>query len=222
MNIYAHHGHKDFILCLGYKGEMIKDYFLKYGHIIRDFTFNLQSGQKTFHTENGSLPDWNITFADTGINNNTGSRVKQIEKYIQEDNFLVTYGDGVANVDINKIVEFHKQHNKIATVTSILPPPRWSNLRLDPENKVIGFDKNVKLKDIWIDGGFFAFKKEMFDYLTKEESCMLEREPMGVLSEKGELHAYKHHDFWQCMDTPKDVETLNTIWESGKAPWKIW
>jgi len=222
MKIYSHFGYNDFILCLGYKGDMIKDYFLNYPFETRDYTLNLRSGAKDFHAPETQLPDWNITFADTGLKTNTGGRVKKIQKYIGEDNFMVTYGDGVANIDINRLVQFHKAHNKIATVTSILPPPRWSFLRIDQQNQVVGFSKTEKLPNAWIDGGFFVFKKDMFDYLSDDEHCMLEKEPMQKLSSEGKLLTYQHHDFWQCMDTHRDMEFLNQVWDSGEAPWKIW
>ena len=221
MKIYSQYGYNDFILCLGYKGGTIKEYFANYEEQTRDFTKNLQTGMKIFHEEN-KLPNWNITFADTGLKSNTGSRVKKIQKYIHEDNFMVTYGDGVANINISKLVEFHKKHNKTATVTSILPPPRWSFLKMDHENKVFSFSKTEKLPNAWIDGGFFVFKKEMFDYLSEDENCMLEKEPMHKLAEEGNLMSYQHHDFWQCLDTHRDMEFLNQIWESGNAAWKVW
>ena len=187
MKIYAHFGYTDFILCLGYKSEMIKEYFRAYPFDTRDFTLNLRTGARTFHVGNGELPDWNITFADTGIKSNTGSRVKKVEQFINDENFMVTYGDGIANININQLLGFHKSHQKTATVTAILPPPRWSFLRIDPQNKVLGFSKTEKLPNAWIDGGFFVFTKAIFDYLETNDECMLEREPMQKLSTEGNL-----------------------------------
>lgn len=221
MKIYSHFGYNDFVLCLGYKGDMIKDYFLNFEDLTRDVTLNPRTGKKVHHGRN-EMPDWNITFVDTGLQSNTGTRVKKIQRYINEDNFMVTYGDGVANIDINRLVDFHKNHQKTATVTSILPPPRWSFLKMDHENKVFGFSKSEKLPNAWIDGGFFVFKKNIFDYIPEEKNFMLEKEPMVKLAEEGNLMSYQHHDFWQCMDTYRDMEFLNQVWEAGNAPWKVW
>lgn len=221
MKIYSHYGFNDFILCLGYKGDMIKDYFKNFHDENKDYTYNLRSREKVYHSNNDA-PDWNITFANTGLNSNTGCRIKKIQKYITEDNFMVTYGDGLADINLLNLINFHKAHNKIATVTSILPPPRWSSLKIDNQNKVLGFDKDVKLSNLWIDGGFFNFKKEIFDYLSEDEGCMLEREPMHKLSGEGNLLSYKHHGFWQCMDTYRDFTHLNQLWDMKEAKWKIW
>lgn len=221
MKIYSHFGHNDFILCLGYKGEMIKEFFTNFEDLTRDFTINPKTGKKIHHGKN-EMPDWNITLVDTGLDSNTGKRVKQIEKHIEGDNFMVTYGDGVANIDIKKLIDFHKSHQKIATVTSILPPPRWSFLKIDSQNKVQGFNKTEKLPNAWIDGGFFVFKKNIFDYLPEDKNLMLEKEPMQKLAEEENLLTYQHQDFWQCMDTYRDMEVLNEMWNKGNAPWKIW
>jgi glucose-1-phosphate cytidylyltransferase len=222
MKIYSHYGFNEFILCLGYKGEMIKNYFENYSSLHNDFTLNLKNGEKVIHHNNDEIPDWKITFVNTGQKNNTGSRVKQIEKYIQEDNFMVTYGDGVANVNINELLQFHKQHNKIGTVTTILPPPRWSFLKMNTDKQVLGFSKDEKLPNAWIDGGFFVFKREMFNYFSEDPNCMLEKEPIHNLTTEGQLLAFQHHEFWQCMDTTRDRDFLNQLWETGNAPWKIW
>ncbi|MBI5797808.1 glucose-1-phosphate cytidylyltransferase [Candidatus Woesearchaeota archaeon] len=221
MKIYSHFGHNDFILCLGYKGEMIKEFFTNFEDFTRDFTINPKTGKKIHHGRN-EMPDWNITLVDTGLDSNTGKRVKKIEKHIDGDNFMVTYGDGVANIDIQKLIDFHKSHQKIATVTSILPPPRWSFLKIDNQNKVQGFNKTDKLPNAWIDGGFFVFKKNIFDYLPENQNLMLEKEPMQKLAEEENLLTYQHQDFWQCMDTYRDMEVLNEMWNKGNAPWKIW
>ena len=221
MKIYSHYGFNDFILCLGYKGDMIKDYFRNYNHQVKDFTINLKSGEKNFHGENNN-PDWNITFANTGAESNTGCRIKKIEKYIDGQTFMVTYGDGVANVDIQALYNFHKAHNKIATVTSIVPPTRWSNLKIREGKSVYGFAKGEKLEGWWIDGGFFVFDKSVFNYLTEDPDCMLEREPLESMAHNNNLMTFKHNGFWQCMDNFRDFTYLNKIWKDNNAPWKIW
>jgi glucose-1-phosphate cytidylyltransferase len=222
MKIYSHYGYNNFVLCLGYKGHMIKDYFINFVERQQDVTINLKSGKKVIHHEKENMPDWNITFAETGAESNTGARIKKIEKYIDTENFMVTYGDGVADVDIKDLVDFHMAHNSVATVTSIVPPTRWSNLRIGEESIVSGFKKGEKLEGWWIDGGFFMFNKKIFDYLTEDEDCMLEREPLETLAKEGNLKAYKHDSFWQCMDTIRDMKFLDDIWKMGKAPWKVW
>ncbi len=223
MKIYSHYGYNDFILCLGYKGDAIKQYFLNYSYLTQDFSINLKTRDKSFHNGETNIPDWKITLVDTGQTSNTGARIKKIQKYIGDDeHFMVTYGDGVANVDINALYEFHKKHGKVATVTSISPPPRWSCLKMDPTSQVTSFSKAEKLPNIWVDGGFFVFHRKVFDYLTDDDDCMLEREPMHRLMSDGKLMTYQHQDFWQCMDTYRDFEYLNEIWKSGSVPWKVW
>ncbi len=222
MKTYSSYGFNDFVLCLGYKGHMIKNYFKDFHHRTKDFTLNLRSREILSHAGK-EPPDWNITFAETGLHSLTGFRVKKIQKYIREENFLLTYCDGVANIDINSLLNFHKSHNKIATVTSIIPPTRWSHLNISNDNQQVqSFAKGKKLEGWWIDGGFFVFNQGIFDYLSDKEDCFLEREPMEKLAADGQLHSFKHDGFWQCMDTVRDSQYLNDLWNSGKAPWKIW
>ncbi|MEK6816885.1 MAG: glucose-1-phosphate cytidylyltransferase [Nanoarchaeota archaeon] len=221
MKIYSHYGYNDFVLCLGYKGDMIKQYFLNYQFNVHDFTLNMKDKTKTVH-HNDDVPDWNITFANTGLESNTGSRIKQIEKYIDADNFFLTYGDGVADVNIPELIQFHKRHNKIGTVTSVRPSTRFGNLTIQDDGSILDFTKTTKLHDGWIDGGFFVFKKEMFDYLSTDKNCMLESDPLKSLAKDKQFMSYKHPGFWQCMDTQRELEVLNGMWNSGNPAWRIW
>lgn len=220
MNIYSHYGFNDFVLCLGYKGDMIKQYFLNYNDFEGDFTLNLKTNKK--QTAASKIPDWNITFADTGLLSETGSRIKQIEKYVGGDKFFLTYGDGVSNVNISDLLKFHNNHGKIATVTTVRPITRFGNLSISNGNIITDFTKKTVAHEGWIDGGFFVFNRKFFDYVDKNPGCMLEGQPLKRLASEGQFVAYKHDGFWQCMDTIRDHQILNEIWASGNAPWKIW
>ncbi len=221
MKTYSHYGFNDFILCLGYKGEMIKNYFKDYHQHTKDFTYNLRSRDKIFHGD-VDIPDWNITFANTGLQSYTGCRIKKIERYITNDNFMVTYGDGVADIDIPSLLSFHKSHGKVGTVTTVRPSTRFGNLTINDQNQILDFTKKTKTHEGWIDGGFFVFTKKIFDYLEDNPECMLEREPLQNLAKDGQFMSYKHTGFWQCMDTTRDHDHLNSIWKSKNVPWKIW
>ena len=221
MKIYSHYGFKRFIICLGYKGEIIKDYFLQYKFRSNNFTINLGNHEDIrFHSSHNE-EDWQVTLADTGLKTMTGARVKGIEKYIDTNYFLLTYGDGVANIEIEKLVEFHLSHGKIATVTGIMPPSRFGAL-LTEGNQVIEFSEKTQVGSSLINGGFFAFNRGIFSYLQEGDECTLEREPLEKLAKDGQLMVYHHTGFWQCMDTPRDINLLNEYLESGHAPWKIW
>ncbi|NHJ83815.1 MAG: glucose-1-phosphate cytidylyltransferase [Asgard group archaeon] len=216
MKIYSHFGYNDFILCLGYKGSMIKEYFLNYDKFNFDFTLNLKKGELTFH--NNNTEDWNITFAFTGDETNTGGRIKRIEKYIEEDTFLATYGDGVADININELIGFHNSKKLIATLTGFHPTSKYGILDIDQKGTVTYFQEKPVMKDI-VSGGFFVFDRKMFDYL--DDNCILEREPLENLVKDKQLSVYIHKGFWGSMDTYKDVERLNNIWEKERL-WKIW
>jgi glucose-1-phosphate cytidylyltransferase len=219
MKIYSHYGYKDFILCLGYKGDMIKRYFLDYQWMNNDFTINLGDRKSSLNHHTQIEEDWNITFANTGETTLTGGRIKKIEKYINENDFMVTYGDGVANVDINKLVEFHKKEGKIGTITGVHPSSKYGTVDIDQNNVINEFKEKPILKDI-INGGFFVFKKEFFNYIKGD--CMLEKEPFEQIVREKQLALFKHEDFWHCMDTYKDFEDLNKMESDGKTPWKVW
>ena len=220
MKIYAYYGFNDFILCLGYKGEIIKEYFYHYDILSNDFSINLESKDITIFSKQSGM-DWNITLVDTGLNAMTGARIKRIEKYIDDDCFMLTYGDGVTDLNINKLIGFHKKHSKIGTVTGVSPPSRYGELTIY-RDEVISFNEKPNSPDDSINGGYFIFNKGIFNYLKDEDSCILEREPLEALAKDGELRVYRHKGFWQCMDTYRDLRFLNTLWESGDPPWKTW
>jgi glucose-1-phosphate cytidylyltransferase len=218
MKLYASFGFYRFIVCLGYKGEMIKNYFLNYHLEDIDFTINTKSGKITEHQQN--TEEWEVTLVDTGEKCYTGGRVARIEKYIDTDRFLLTYGDGVSNVDIEKLITFHKSHGKTGTVTGVNPPSRFGNFKLE-ENKVVDFLEKQQVNDGWINGGFFVLEKSFFNYLSTEPTCVLEKDPIHNLALDKELMIYKHGGFWQCMDTIREHALLESLW-SKTAPWKTW
>ena len=221
MKIYAHYGFKDFILCLGYKGELIKEYFLNYDVLNNDFTIRL--GQEKEITIQNPLEesDWSITLADTGNNTLKGARLKRIEKYITEDTFMVTYGDGVGNINIKKLLDFHNQHGKVATVTGVRPPSLFGEL-LVKDNKALLFSEKPQTSAGLISGGFFVFNRKIFDYLTDDDNCDFEKGPLEKIATSGELMVYIHNGLWACMDTYRDVEYLNRLWQNSQAFWRVW
>lgn len=221
MKQYAHYGMKEFVLCLGYKSEVIKDYFLNYQKRQNDFTLDLKNQIITDHT-NRAIDDWKITFAETGLNSLTGGRVFRVKQYIEKDEyFMLTYGDGVSNIDIKKLIEFHKSHGKLMTVTGAHPPGRFGELDLN-ENQVIGFNEKPQATEGWISAGFFVCSRKVLDYLTPNEDLVFEKDPVENIVKDGQMMVYKHHDFWHPMDTSRDYQLLNQLWEQKKAPWKIW
>ena len=199
MKIFEKHGIQDFHLALGYKANIIKDYFLKYNSLNEE--------------------NWIINLQDTGLNTMTGGRLLRLKESLKnEETFMLTYGDGVSNIDLTKLLQFHKSHGKIATVTAVRPPVRFGELIINNNNKVEEFAEKPQAGKGWINGGFFVFNKEIFNYI-EDDSIMLEREPLEELSKTGELMAYKHHDFWQCMDTIREKEILENLWSSNNAKW---
>ncbi|GAB4485720.1 MAG: glucose-1-phosphate cytidylyltransferase [Thermodesulfovibrionales bacterium] len=221
MKIYGHYGYRRFVICLGYKGEMIKQFFWHYRLFNTDCTINLRHSERiTFHHE-GKAEDWEITLADTGAKTMTGARIKRIEQYIDTQTFLLTYGDGVADVDVSAAAAFHRAHGRIATVTGVRPPARFGELRVAGD-QVVEFGEKPAGGTSMINGGFFVFDRKMFDYLSNDENCTLEKDPLERLAREGQLMVHSHRGFWQCMDTLRDMSLLNEYWESGKAPWKLW
>jgi glucose-1-phosphate cytidylyltransferase len=219
MKIYSHQGFQDFILCLGYKGNMIKEYFLNLEEMSNDFVLDLRKKDK-FTLSNNNRLDAKVYFIETGLESMTGARVARIKKYIGEDeDFFLTYGDGLADVDLNKLYQHHKRLGKIATITSV-NPVYWFGLVEMEKDIVKRFDEKPEMKDL-INGGFMVFNRKVFDYLSEEESCVLEQEPLRRLAREGQLAAYRHNSFWKSMDTQKDVDELNKIYEQG-APWETW
>lgn len=220
MKIYAHYGFNEFVLCLGYKGRMIKEYFLNYEMMASDLTLKLGSNDVKIHNQSQEK-DWMITFAETGEEAQTGARVKRIEKYIEGDLFMLTYGDAVANINIKNLLEFHKSHGKIGTITGVHPSSRFGELVIK-ENQVVQFTEKPQIKEGFINGGFFVFNKKFFNYLKGDDNCYLEREPLEKLASDEKLMVYAHKSFWQCMDTYRELEILNNLWRSPKPPWKVW
>ena len=218
MKTYAHFGHKDFFLALGYRAEVIKEYFLHYRTLNADFSVDLVTGNVTPHQLDEV--DWNVTLADTGLNTMTGGRVKRMQKFIGNETCLLTYGDGVTNLDLNELVKFHKNHGKLVTVTAVHPGARFGELELEG-SKVTSFLEKPQLVRGWINGGYFVIEPQFFD-LIKGDSIMLEREPLEHASRRGELMAFKHDGFWKCMDNLRDKTSLVEMWDKKQAPWKVW
>lgn len=221
MKIYAHYGYIDFILALGYKGEMIKEYFYNYNVLNNDFTIELGNEKKVEIYRNNAEKDWRVTLADTGDKTLKGARLKRVEKYIDDDQFMLTYGDGIANVDIEDLLEFHQSHGKLATVTGINPASRFGELKIKG-SQVESFREKPRNGEGLVNGGFFIFNRGIFDYLSEDENCDLEIGPMEKIAAEGQLMVYKHRGFWSCMDTIRDMEYLNKLWNENKAFWKIW
>jgi len=222
MKMYAHFGFKEFVLALGYKGNVIRDYFLNYEFYNNDFTITLGNHNDIAVHENSDETGWKVTLVETGVKTMTGSRIKQCERYIGEDNFMVTYGDGLADIDISKLVEYHKDHGKIGTLTGINPPSRFGELHVK-ENQVTEFSEKSKFEGTRgdINGGFMLFKTKFFDYLSADSGCILEREPLEKLARDRELMLHHHTGYWQCMDTYRDYLLLQETWNSGNAPWRF-
>ena len=221
MKGFAHQGFTDFILCLGYKGWMIKRYFLDYHLANSDFSLSLRAPEQVeVHGESGE-ENWHVTLAETGAEAMTGCRVKRIEKYINGDHFLLTYGDGVSDVDLRGLSKFHLHHGKIGTVTAVRPPGRFGEIELE-ENQVAEFNEKPSVSRGWINGGFFVFDRRIFSRLTNDPGLIFERGPLIHLARDGELMAHPHDGFWQPMDTSRDHKYLTELWNTGTAPWKTW
>lgn len=220
MKTYSHYGFNDFVICLGYKGYCIKEYFAHYFLHEADVTFDFRMSNQQFIHNHHAEP-WKVTLVNTGLNTLTGGRVKRIQSYIGNEPFMLTYGDGVSDVDIGKVVECHKAHGKLATVTSVQPSGRFGSLALSVENMVQGFQEKPKGDGGWINGGFFVLQPEVFDYI-EDDRTIFERSPMENLAKDNQLVAYKHSGFWQPMDTMRDKDNLEELWQKNKAPWKLW
>ena len=221
MKLYAHYGFRDFVLCLGYKGSMIKEYFLNYEAMNNDFTICLGQKSQIQYTNNHEEQDFRVTLAETGADSMTGGRVKRAQRYLEdEERFMVTYGDGVSDVDIQNLVQFHCRHGKLATVTTFRPASRFGILDISESNQVKNFIEKPK-SDAWASAGFFVFERKIFEYLDGDQ-CVLEREPLERLATEGQLMAYHHEGFFYAMDTYREYQALNELWRSGEAPWKKW
>lgn len=220
MKIYSKYGYNDFVILLGYKGYIIKEYFANYFLHSSDVTFNLRENKMTIHEQH--CEPWNVTLIDTGLNTQTGGRVLRAKKYVGNEPFMLTYGDGVSDIDINKLVEFHKAHGKIGTMTSVQPEGRFGAVDFDKNNRVNSFMEKPKGDGSWINTGFFVFEPEFFDYIKGGDSTILERAPLEDLAKDGELYTYNHEGFWKCMDTLRDKIQLQDMYDNDNAPWISW
>lgn len=221
MKTYTHYGYKDFVLCLGYKGSLIKEYFFHYHVLSNDFTIRLSNEREMkFHNQSDEI-DWSVTLVDTGINTLKGARIKKIEPYIDGDLFLLTYGDGIADVNIDKLIDFHRSHGKIGTLTGVRPPSRFGDIVVD-RGRVMDFTEKPQASAGLINGGFFVFNRKIFDYLTTDERCDFEVGALEKLAKDGELMVYDHKGSWECMDTVRETEHLNERWNNNQAFWKVW
>lgn len=220
MKIYSHYGFNDFVICLGYKGHMIKEFFANYYLHMSDVTYDFRDGNKLVTHQNVAEP-WRVTLVDTGLGTQTGGRIKRIQKYIGNEPFLLTYGDGVSDIDIKKLIEFHKERGKIATITAVQPNARFGVLDIDEEATVRSFREKAKEDGGWINAGFMVLEPEVFEYLSEDRECVFEQKPLRKLAKDNQLSAYKYDGFWQCMDTQRDKGMLEELWKH-EAPWKKW
>ncbi len=218
MKIFSACGFNEFVLALGYKGEYIKDYFVNYRYRSRSLTVRLPSGDIDVHTEDGD--NWTVHLLDTGFDTNTGGRVRQAAQFVGREAFLLTYGDGVADIDARRLIEFHRSHRGLVTVTAVRPPARFGGIVFEGD-VVSRFAEKPQVGEGWINGGFFVVEPEAVNYI-KDDATLWEGEPMERLAREGQLVAYRHEGFWQCMDTLRDVRHLESLWQSGKAAWKVW
>jgi glucose-1-phosphate cytidylyltransferase len=216
MNIYAEFGHRDFVIALGYKGEIIKKYVVDYCSLNSDLSVDLRTGAVRMHGTNPS-PDWNVELVDTGMTTETGGRVKRLRPFLEGGTFMLTWGDGVADIDLDALVRFHRSHGKIATLTAVRPPARFGHLDLNGA-RVEEFSEKPQTAEGWINGAFFVLEPKVFDYIEGDETSF-ERGPLARLARDGELMAYRHETFWQCMDTLRDRKLLEELWQTEKAPW---
>ena len=221
MKYYSSFGYKRFILALGYKSEYIKSYFYNYKITHSDFTTTLQPQTPPIFHSSSDESDWEITFIDTGLETLKGGRIKRVEKYIKSDNFHLTYGDGVSNIDLKKLVAFHSEHGKLATVSAVRPPSRFGEMILENDTVSI-FDEKPQMHSGYINGGFFVLNKKVLEMLSIDEDCDFEFGPLQDIVGQKELMAFRHHEFWQCMDNVRERDYLSKLIESGKAPWMIW
>jgi glucose-1-phosphate cytidylyltransferase len=220
MKIYAHYGFRDFVLCLGYRGNMIKEYFLNYEAMNNDFTICLGQQSKINFNDVHEEQGFQVTLADTGLESMTGGRLKRVQKYVDGDTFMLTYGDGLADIDLKKLLAFHRQHGKLATVTTVIPSSRFGIVEMSPKGQVLKFLEKPRTENS-VSAGFFIFQRGIFDYL-KGDDCILEQEPMQRLAADGQLMAYQHNGFFYAMDTYREYAYLNGLWAKNEAAWKVW
>lgn len=218
MKIYSAHGINDFIICLGYKGYLIKEYFANYSLHMSDVTFDFKNNKMVVHEQ--KTEPWRVTLVDTGEYTMTGGRLKRVSRYLDNEDFCFTYGDGVGDINITKLIEFHKKQETLATCTATQPPGRFGTLDMN-QNKIVSFDEKPLGDGAWINGGYFVMSPEVIDYIDGDDTTW-EKEPIEKLAKEGKLSAFKHMGFWKPMDTLRDKNQLDEMWNSGKAPWKIW
>lgn len=219
MKVYSHHGFNDFIICLGYKGYVIKEYFANYFLHQSDVTIDLSTNNIEVH--NCKAEPWKITLVDTGLNTMTGGRIKRVQKFIGDEAFFLTYGDGVSDIDVPALLQFHRNHGKHATISSVQPVGRYGALDIADDNVVLSFMEKPRGDRAWVNGGFFVMEPAVFDCISGDDT-ILEREPLENLAQRRQLAAYKHHGFWKCMDTLRDKTEMETLWSTGNARWKKW
>jgi glucose-1-phosphate cytidylyltransferase len=221
MKLYSHYGIRDFVLCLGYKAQLIKEYFLNYETMNNNFTINLgRQNSVVFHSDHDEQ-DFRVTLVDTGLDAMTGARVKAIERFIDEDEFMVTYGDGLSDVNIGQLIAFHRSHDKIATVTTVQPMSRYGLVEINEMDEITRFAEKPRSQN-WISSGFFVFNRKVFDYLSLDKDCILEQAPLFSLAQERQLAAYRHDGFFYAMDTYREFLHLSELWQSGNAPWHVW
>lgn len=218
MKIYAHFGYRDFVIALGYKGEYIKKYVVDYCSLTSNLTVNLRNGEVVAHE--GNNLDWTVQLIDTGLKTQTGGRIKRLAPYLDNQTFMLTWGDGVADIDLSKLLAFHRSHGKLATLTAVRPPARYGHLEIDG-NRITEFSEKPQTREGWINGAFFALEPGVFDYI-EDDSTQWEKEPLENLANDGQLMAFKHESFWQCMDTLREKYIMENYWNTGHAPWQIW
>ena len=218
MKYYAHFGFEEFVIALGYKGEYIKRWMVDYASLTADLTVRFRDG--TVHAHTGERDDWTVQLVDTGLPTATGGRIKRLAPYLSEGTFMLTWGDGVSTVDLHKLLEFHRSHGKLATLTAVRPPARFGHLELDGD-VITEFSEKPQVGEGWINGAFFVLEPGVFDYIDGDDT-QWEKEPLERLAKDGQLMAYRHYDFWQCMDTLRDKKLLEHLWETDQAPWKVW
>lgn len=220
MKIYSNYGFNEFVVLLGYKGYCIKEYFANYFLHQSDVTIDISNGNMEVH--NNSSEPWKVTLLDTGLNSMTGGRIKKAQNFVGDETFMLTYGDGVSDINIEELIKFHKSHGKLMTMTSAQPDGRFGALKIDDNNQVLEFQEKPKGDGSWINAGFFVCEPKVFDYITEGDGTVFEQTPLKNLAKDGEIFTYKHNGFWMPMDTLRDKMKLNEMWESKKAPWKVW
>ncbi len=218
MMYYSQFGFEDFVIALGYKGEVIKKFMIDYSSLASHLTVDMKNGTVT--RNGGAAPEWTVELVDTGLKTQTGGRIKRLAPWIGNETFMLTWGDGVSDVNLHELLEFHKAHGKLATLTAVRPTARFGHLEMQGDN-VVEFSEKNQTKEGWINGAFFVLEPEVFDYIDADDTHF-EKEPLERLAAEGQLMAYRHESFWQCMDTLRERNLLESLWQSGKAPWKIW